>query len=553
MYDQATNSLAKGVDSGSFNTNLQMAANGNGAPSMGNAQIQGARPSDPTYKSAPPPQSVNRPTALPVRMPDQYASCMFAGEALSPNSCLRSRNMRFSMCLSLNGQLIIGDTLKPTTAFWTYGALSTPDSLEMSESGDLIAWADGAVAWSTGTAGANLFVVMQNDGNVVIYNTDMAVQWACASVGCTLSAPILPPPSAISNVCSNSPTAAPTVRPSVAPSATPTTSRPSAIPTVQPSAQPSVTPSQLPTVVPSVSPTAVPSVLPSVSPSAQPSVLPSVTPSAVPTVAPSANPTVVPTDAPTASPSQIPTVLPSAAPSAAPSQLPSVVPSVFPSVLPSIAPSQLPSVIPTVSPTVLPSVAPSQLPSVVPTVRPTVVPTIEPSLSPTRTPTTAPTLRPSYAAESCLYSGGSLGLNKCLTSPNMRYAMCFTNDGEVIIKDTVTGAQRWTNGASPPNPNHLEMQTNGALKVWGDVFSWWSSGTSGSNLFVAIQDDGNMIIYNQALVKQWSCTQESPACPVNTAKVVPVSIGDICGNRPTRTPTKAPVSRRLALRGAADE
>lgn len=359
-------------------------------------------------------------------------------------------------------------------------------------------------------------------------------------------------------------TASPTVRPTRSPTSLKPTFAPSVFPTKRPTAIPSIAPSKAPTVEPSRAPSKAPtlspsSLLPSMKPTSlvptlaptrgptvQPSIAgPSVKPSsAAPSRAPTRSPTAVPSTArpssraPSVSPTTLPPTLP---PSKVPTVAPSAPPSKDPTISPSRAPTVEPSVAPSIVPTVSPSVVPSKSPTIAPTIVPTVAPSVSPSVSPTVTPTVSPTFRPSVAIQSCLYYGDILTPGQCIKSQNGRFTMCHTSDGEVATNDLSTGTELWNNHKHPNSLNKLEMQTNGNLVLWGSLFSYWSTGTSGSNFFAAIQNDGNFVVYNPQLVAQWTCST-AEGCPIFQPITVVTSLGDVCGPMlPTAAPTKAPV------------
>lgn len=620
-----------------------------GSPSMA--------PSAPTRSP-----SVSPSTTLPTISPSLVmSSCMFAGESLAPGKCLKSLNYRYTMCFEENGE-VTTNNLMTGEQLWTNDKRPPdPNRLEMMTNGELKVWGDWFGRWSTGTSGSNLFVTIQNDGNLVVYsdsNQQLTVKWSCAALddGCPTDSAYSTPATTRAALCerpSVPPTRSPSIAPSVFPSVAPTNA-PTVVPTI---VHPSIAPAESPSVWPSVNPTTLSSVEPSQSPSESPSAIPSGFPSMMPTDLPTVAPTInrylriikrIPgrggtcnimmseillffegeqispigffgepddgnTDAcftegrtckiagscPTylqinlgsahvdilaiaqtdaaqveyfngtttsivyaftqlPGPYSIPinefsiTAVPSISPSQEPSADPTVAPTVAPSVEPSISPSAEPSVEPSVAPSVSPSLLPTVSPSMAPTASPT---THSPSVVPTISPTVGPTMSPSLALASCLFSGDSLLPGECLKSPNYRFKLCFEKNGE-LTTNWSNGTRIWTNDVRPNTPDRLEMMEGGNLRVWGEFNTWWSTGTGGSDYFVAIQNDGDFVVYRPAIPDaRWKCSARE-GCrifpPYNSAVT---SIAELCGSQvpsqapskeptiaPTRLPTNAPIS-----------
>jgi hypothetical protein len=297
-----------------------------------------------------------------------YVNCLQADEYLPAGSCIytvtndyKARYMASTS--SYPGKLCIY-SYDGLTMYWcsTTGSTS-PSKLLMQNDGNLVMYnSAGTAYWSSGTVvtseGTSYYFVFQADRNIVIYDSISTKnsKWACntQSPACTIVS------SSISNnECAYFPSYAPTAAPSLVPSQSPTMA-----PTVSqpPTLAPTVTPTAPPTSSPSASPTLIPTVAPS---------QPTHAPTAVPTRSPTDLPTVVPTQVPTTAPTVLPTQAPTASPSLLPTNEPTAPPTRFPTAFPTnptYAPTASPSFPPTIVPSVLPSVAPSNQPSEAPTI-----------------------------------------------------------------------------------------------------------------------------------------------------------------------------------------
>lgn len=475
-----------------------------------------------------------RPTARPSTPPPltSIGSCLFTGSKLVPGQCLISPSRRYVMCFGSDGQITTYETTQRVTLWSNGNTAPQPDRLEMQPDGNLVIYGGLQFPWATATnTGSNYFLAMQNDANLVVYNQQLVPQWRCSTDhrfngACVTFSPAVTPTS-IADLCVNSPSVAPTFMPTS--------------PTVEPSFQPTA-PTVTPTVAPSTSsPTVVPTFAPSLADKylriagcmlrlaeirlyyqdvevfPAHTVVPAVSWVDISPCFDGNNVTECQTDCSTYIRIDLNTV-----------QVDKMVVTNRQDGSQNIG-VQLKIYAGSES-AVLFTFSQNKDTYVIPFHDPFV-------------PTIAPTVMPSVFVDTCLFAGDSLLPGKCIKSPNRRFTMCYELDGLLTTNDLFTGQQLWNNDKRPPDPNRLEMQENGNLRVWGDVFAWWDTDTSGSNLFVTIQDDGNMVVYNQQLVVKWSCSAQESCPRVQPYNTPATSIADLCGNRPSAAPTRSPTTR----------
>jgi outer membrane lipoprotein-sorting protein len=93
-------------------------------------------------------------------------------------------------------------------------------------------------------------------------------------------------------------------------------------------------------------------------------------------------------------------------------------------------------------------------------------------------------------------SGGqSVPAGGSLVSEDGRHRLIMQTDGNLVFYRS--GSARWWTGTATPG-SRLVMQADGNLVVYDPSNrALWQSGTSGNtNAFLAVQDDGNVVIYN---------------------------------------------------------
>lgn len=103
-------------------------------------------------------------------------------------------------------------------------------------------------------------------------------------------------------------------------------------------------------------------------------------------------------------------------------------------------------------------------------------------------------------------SGGKLYDGR-IYSPNRNYYLSYQTDGNLVLYKTANNQAIWaSNTVVGQAAVTCIMQTDGNLVVYATEFrkrsgraASWASNTNGNNgAFLAIQNDGNMVIYNAA-------------------------------------------------------
>jgi hypothetical protein len=119
-----------------------------------------------------------------------------------------------------------------------------------------------------------------------------------------------------------------------------------------------------------------------------------------------------------------------------------------------------------------------------------------------------------------------------LTSANGKYFLSFQGDGNLVLYKSVNGKDNplWassTNGRA----NHCFMQADGNFVLYKDRYPVWASGSSGhTNATLIVQEDGNMVIYDgQKAV--WHTNTAQPAEPVPVVTPAPVPPPPPTGDR----------------------
>jgi len=99
-----------------------------------------------------------------------------------------------------------------------------------------------------------------------------------------------------------------------------------------------------------------------------------------------------------------------------------------------------------------------------------------------------------------LASGGYLFPNQSLSSADGRMVLQYQSDGNLVLYDTETSpwTALWSSGTSGTSPGFVAMQTDGNVVVYnGASVAQWSSGTAGNpGAFLVVQSDGNLVIYS---------------------------------------------------------
>ncbi len=114
--------------------------------------------------------------ALSCRYPTMLGASFVGtaqGNTLRSGQCLRSCNLVYSFCMQWDGNLVLYKLTRPLWATRTNGTGAT--SAVMQDDGNFVVYAPGRAVWASNTVamfgtGASSYVVVQNDGNVVMYD-----------------------------------------------------------------------------------------------------------------------------------------------------------------------------------------------------------------------------------------------------------------------------------------------------------------------------------------------------------------------------------------------
>ncbi len=105
------------------------------------------------------------------------------GEALMPGQHLLSQSRYYTFSLERDGNMILrkAESLKSKKKhiLWRSGTSGPVTKLLMQQDGNLVLYHNGKARWSTGTNGnPGAYFVMQNDGNAVVYSQNNKPLWS---------------------------------------------------------------------------------------------------------------------------------------------------------------------------------------------------------------------------------------------------------------------------------------------------------------------------------------------------------------------------------------
>ncbi|RTZ89777.1 MAG: lectin [Deltaproteobacteria bacterium] len=106
-----------------------------------------------------------------------------AGNALLPGQHLISQNRIYTFSLQKDGNMVLrkAESLKSKKKhiLWNSGTSGPVDKLLMQQDGNLVLYHGGKAKWSTGTNGnPGAYFIMQNDGNAVVYSKNNKALWS---------------------------------------------------------------------------------------------------------------------------------------------------------------------------------------------------------------------------------------------------------------------------------------------------------------------------------------------------------------------------------------
>src|SRR5688572_10753741 len=104
-----------------------------------------------------------------------------------------------------------------------------------------------------------------------------------------------------------------------------------------------------------------------------------------------------------------------------------------------------------------------------------------------------------------LEAGQRLNLDSKLTSPNGRFTLWMQPDSNLVLYDGTIDVSHayWATGTNDlsarQRPTHFDMQVDAHAVLYDNTMTpRWSSGTWGlafSSPYLALQDDGNLVIF----------------------------------------------------------
>jgi len=112
-----------------------------------------------------------------------------------------------------------------------------------------------------------------------------------------------------------------------------------------------------------------------------------------------------------------------------------------------------------------------------------------------------------------LLPGQSLASGQRIQSPNHRYMLLMQSDGNLVLsQNTKAGTTAtWSSGTSVAGST-ATMTTGGELTVSSGGSTSWSAGPADPQSYLALQDDGNLVIYTAAGGAVWSSGTQRSAC-----------------------------------------
>ncbi len=106
-----------------------------------------------------------------------------------------------------------------------------------------------------------------------------------------------------------------------------------------------------------------------------------------------------------------------------------------------------------------------------------------------------------FTGGNVLYAGSEIGSNRYLASPDGRFALFFQADRNLVLYGR---SALWWTGTGGSNATRLAMQTDGNLVLYNGATPIWQSGTLNSGASrLEVQSDGNLVLYTTANVPVW--------------------------------------------------
>ncbi len=109
------------------------------------------------------------------------SNILFTHERLQPGERLVSDGGRYHLVMQSDGNLVI---YANDTPIWATNTAGRPGAwLGMQGDGNLVMYHNGVAVWDSATAGSGVWLVMQADGNLVLYTADNRALWSSGTAG----------------------------------------------------------------------------------------------------------------------------------------------------------------------------------------------------------------------------------------------------------------------------------------------------------------------------------------------------------------------------------
>lgn len=105
-----------------------------------------------------------------------------------------------------------------------------------------------------------------------------------------------------------------------------------------------------------------------------------------------------------------------------------------------------------------------------------------------------------------LQVGKQLNLNQYITSSNASYRFYLQGDGNLVLRNMLTGQAKWAAATNGKGGVRLVMQGDGNLVLYTSSGSpVWASGTNGKNAaYLIMQNDGNLVLDTSSGAQVWA-------------------------------------------------
>ncbi|APJ03675.1 hypothetical protein [Silvanigrella aquatica] len=116
-------------------------------------------------------------------------------------------------------------------------------------------------------------------------------------------------------------------------------------------------------------------------------------------------------------------------------------------------------------------------------------------------------------AKSILEPGETLTAGRVLQSPNGCFTLGFRDQGNLVLVNK-SGTVIWSSGTFNSNATQLYINYGGDLKLLNSAGNPinWDTKTSGAYGFLRLQNDGNLVIYNDSFVPLWHIGTYNASC-----------------------------------------